>query len=250
MTVQKQEKPLYLGHRQRLKEKFLKDEGRSMPDYEILELLLTYAIPRKDVKTEAKMLIKEFGGLSEFIGASQERLLKSKRTLNQIALIKLVHTISVKLGLKHLKEVDHIVLRDIDSLADYCRRCVGTKEVEEFHVIFLDGSLRIIKDEIMQSGTVDEVAVYPREIAKKAIDYKAVQVVLYHNHPGGKLKPSDNDIKLTKEIAILLKSMDVDIADHLIITKNDMYSFKNAHILDMFDIELEKFYKNSMKPES
>ncbi len=226
-----QEKPLYLGHRQRLKERFLKDEGSSMADYELLELVLTYAIPRRDVKEDAKKLISYFGSFASVVNASQENLLSYGLSKNTITLLKLIKSSLMRLTLQSLCENDEPIYANYDSLLDFCKTHITNHEIEEFHVMFLDAGRHFLSEKIMNAGTIDKVAVYPREVLKEALQRQAKGCVLFHNHPGGTLTPSKADIELTKAIALAVNSCDIKVYDHFIITKDGYYSFRNQNLL-------------------
>lgn len=226
------EKPHYLGHRMRLKERFLKDEGKSMADYELLELLLTIAIPRRDVKQKAKDLINHFGSFNKVITASQNALLSYGLSQNVITILKIIKTSAIKLSWQELNEQDEPILNNFDYMIDYCRTAMSYLDIEEFRVIFLDAKLRIIKEETMQRGSVNSVSVHPREVLKAAIQHNATSVILVHNHPSGKPQPSTKDIEVTKQIIDALKTIDIKVNDHIIITQNSYYSFLEEGILN------------------
>jgi len=226
-----EEKPHYIGHRQRLRERFLKDEGRSMPDYELMELLLAIAIPRRDVKPLAKSLIERFKSFAGAVNASVVELKKYGLTENTITVLKIISAAMIKVSWQQLSEHDEPVLSIYDEMVSYCRIAVAHKPEEEFHVLCLNSRLKIIKDEIMQKGTVNSVMVYPREVVKTALDCGAMSVILYHNHPGGKCKPSDDDIATTCQIVEALRPLKIKVQDHLIITKDNTFSFREAHLM-------------------
>lgn len=230
-TQNKEDKPHYLGHRQRLKERFLTDNGRTMPDYELLELLLTIAIPRRDVKPLAKELIKKFGSFADVINANQSDLLEFGLTLNTIIMFKIVVAAAVKMSWQNLSSRDEPVLSNFDYMLDYCRTAMARLEVEEFRVLFLNAKLQIIKEEVMQRGTVNHVAVHPREVVKAALDCGAVSIVLFHNHPGGKANPSGDDREVTKQIVEALRPLNIKVQDHIIITRDNYFSFRSNGLL-------------------
>lgn len=225
------EKPHYLGHRQRLRERFLKDEGRSMADYEILELLLTLAIPRRDVKELSKALIKDFGSFAKVLSAPQHQLAEYGLSQTAIAALKIVKTSVIKMSWQELRDKDEPVISNFDYMIEYCRAAIGHSDIEEFRVLFLNANLRIIKEEIMQRGTVNNVAVHPREVIKAALENGAMSVILFHNHPGGNPKPSRNDVEMTKQIAEALNPLGIKLQDHIIITGNNHFSFRENGLL-------------------
>lgn len=226
------DKPLYLGHRERLKTRFLKDEGASMPDYELLELLLTYAVVRRDVKDEAKKLLAHFGSLANVLSASTKELSDYGLTQHTIVLFKIVLSSLRRLTAERLQDKEDVVYTNVDYLIDYCKTAVFESDVEEFHLMLFDPQMHLIKDVLMQRGSVDCVPVYVREIMKVIFENKASSVVLYHNHPSGHCQPSKADIQLTKEIISALKTIKVRVYDHLIVSQNSYYSFHEHHLVD------------------
>ncbi|MGI9392223.1 MAG: JAB domain-containing protein, partial [Parvibaculales bacterium] len=187
------------GHRQRLREKFLKAGMGALHDYELLELILFRAIPRADVKPIAKELLIRFGDFAGVIGAEPARLMEVKGVSKACAAeIKIIEA-SMICAL-HRKLQEKPVIGSWDSLLKYCRIAMGEKKLEEFRVIFLDKKNRIIMDEIRQEGTTDYTSVYPVEIAGRAKELRASSLILVHNHPSGDPNPSRNDIETTKKI--------------------------------------------------
>ncbi len=231
MEEKTEEKPHYIGHRQRLRERFLKDEGRNMPDYELMELLLTIAIPRRDVKPLAKNLIERFKSFAGTINASIAELKRYGLTENTITVFKVISAAMIKLSWHQLSERDEPIFSRHEELKNYCRTAVAYRPEEEFHVLFLNARLRIIKDEIMQRGTVNGVRVYTREVVKAALNCGAISVVLYHNHPGDKCEPSKDDAITTREIINALMPLKIKVYDHLIITKDDVFSFRESGLM-------------------
>lgn len=220
------EKPHYLGHRQRLRERFLKDEGRSMPDYELLELLLTAGILRRDVKEMSKRLLVRFETLAKVVNARVEDLAEFGVPQSAIAYLKLVPAIARKTLWQGLRENDTPVFSNFDMMLDYCKSAISHLPVEEFHVIFLDAGLRVLKDKTMQTGTVSSVSVYPREVVREALLCGATSVVLMHNHPSGRCEPSRNDCAITRNLEAALSPLEISVEDHLILTSDNYYSFR------------------------
>ena len=225
-------KPDYLGHRQRLRERFLKSEGNDMPDYEMLELLLMLAIPRKDVKPIAKELIRVFGKFANVISAPEYRL----REINGIkdsavTVLKLVNAAAKRLSWENLASDDMPVLLNMDSLIDYCRSAFAYAEVEELHVLYLDAKLKLIGNDLVQKGSLSSVSVSPRELVKNALNNNAASIIMVHNHPSGSSKPSGNDINITKKIEQACQLMGIKLQEHIIITKSDYYSFLEHKLL-------------------
>lgn len=222
------DEPDYLGHRERLRRRFLLGGGRDMPDYELLELLLTIAIPRRDVKPLAKELIRKFGSFAEVVNAPLEELMLVKGVKeNTAAVLRIVRECSVRSSWQSLKGMDAPVISDFDAMVDYCRSAMAYQTVEEFRIIFLNSKLYVIGEEIQQRGTVDQVAIHPREVIKSAMMHGASAMILVHNHPSGIVTPSKADIEITKRIKGAAEAVSIRLFDHLIISKSSVYSFHN-----------------------
>lgn len=227
------DQPDYIGHRQRLKQRFLLGGGRDMADYELLELLLTFAIPRQDVKPLAKELIHTFGSFAEVIAAPEHKLTALKGLKeNSVILLKLINTAAQRLCWQNLASNDKPVLMNIDSLIDYCRCTIAYAEVEELYLLYLDSKLKIIESELIQRGTLSSVSVSPREIVTNALNKKASGLIMVHNHPSGSPKPSDNDLALTHQVTQACALMGIKLHEHIIITKSDYFSFLEHRLLD------------------
>ena len=219
------------GHRERIKEKFLKNGIDGFAEYEILELLLTYCIPRKDTKPIAKDLLNKFKTLDNVFKADFDKLsVIDGLGNNSIAFRKLIGdlpSIIYKDELKNKKLVNKEILKisNKDILLNYLRNKIGYEEKEKFYVIYLSSSNEVIEFEENSVGTLDRSSVYPREIHKKIINLNAKSVILAHNHPSDNITPSKSDIELTNEIAKGLKNFGALLIEHIIITKNSYFSF-------------------------
>ena len=219
------------GHRERIREKFLNNGIDGFAEYEILELLLTYCIPRKDTKPIAKELLNKFKSLDNVFKASFDKLSAIDGLgKNSIAFLKLMGdlpSIIYKDELKNKKLVDKETLKILnkDILLKYLRNKIGYEEIEKFYVIYLSSSNEVIKFEENSVGTLDRSSIYPREIYKKVINLNAKSLILVHNHPSDNITPSKSDIELTNEIAKGLKNFGALLIEHIIITKNSYFSF-------------------------
>ena len=219
------------GHRERIKEKFLKNGIDGFAEYEILELLLTYCIPRKDTKPVAKDLLNKFKTLDNVFKADFDKLsVIDGLGNNSIAFLKLIGdlpSIIYKDELKNKKLIDRETLKisNKDILLNYLRNKIGYEEKEKFYVIYLSSSNEVIEFEENSVGTLDRSSVYPREIYKKVINLNAKSIILAHNHPSDNITPSKSDIELTNEIAKGLKNFGALLIEHIIITKNSYFSF-------------------------
>lgn len=224
------EKPHYHGHRQRLRERFLATGGEGLPDYELLELVLSIAIPRSDVKPLAKSLLQHFGSFAGVVTAAPEAL-KQVKGMGEVsaAALKIVQAAAVRLAQGQAMEMP--VISSWDRLIDYCTANLSRKKVEEFHLLFLDRKNRLIADERQQRGTVDHTPLYPREVVKRALELSATAIILVHNHPSGDPAPSQADIAMTKEVQEAAGKLGIAVHDHLIIGRDGHASFKSLGLL-------------------
>ncbi len=212
------EKPLYAGHRKRLRERFLKAGTDGLADYELLELLLFMARPRADVKPLAKALMTRFGSFAEVISADTERLAETAGAGESVIVaLKTVHAAALKLMREDV--MDKPILGSWEKVLAYCRATMGYGKTEQFRILFLNNKNILIADELQQTGTVDHTPVYPREVVKRALELGASAVVMVHNHPSGDPAPSQADIEMTKEIRDAGKALGVRLHDHLIVAR-------------------------------
>ena len=217
------------GHRERLRTRFLKDDGQSMPDYEILELLLMNAVPRKDLKPLAKALLKEFNNFADLIQTDKEILLQFPGcSPTVVAALKLANASALRL-LKG-KIVNSDILDNWIKVLDYCQALLARAKAEQLRVLFLNRGNVLMYDELWYEGTIDEAPFYTREIVKRALDLGAGAIILVHNHPSGKAEASKQDIDATLELKRALDVLDIKIHDHVIITHDSYYSMRSKGI--------------------
>lgn len=222
-------KPHYLGHRQRLRERFLADP-EALPDYELLELLLFLAQPRGDVKPLAKRLLARFGSFADVVTAEPARLREVKGTGDAaVAALKTAEAAATRLLRTRLR--DQPVLSSWERLLDYCRAAMAFRETEQFRILFLDTKNRLIADELQQKGTVNHTPVYPREVVRRALELHATAVILVHNHPSGDPTPSKADIQMTLQIRNAAHAVGVTVHDHVIVGRGGHVSFKAQGLL-------------------
>ncbi len=219
-----------LGHRQRLRKRFLAGGADAVADYELLELVLFLAQARDDVKPLAKELIRRFGGFVEAISASDADLLKDPGVGEAaLASLKTVQAAALRLMAEPLMK--RPVLRTWDQLISYCRAAMGFEKVEEFRVLYLDKKNLLVAEETHQRGTVDHTPVYPREVVRKALEHGASAMIMVHNHPSGDTTPSKADIEMTKEVAKAAATRGIVLHDHVIVGRGGHTSFKASGLL-------------------
>jgi DNA repair protein RadC len=223
-------KPHYHGHRQRLRERFRATGGDGMPDYELLELLLALAIPRRDVKPLAKALLDRFGSFAGVISADTERLEAVSGMGERSAVtLKSVRAAAVRLLQQEVMGRDAIT--SWDRLVDYCRAAMAHETVEQLRLLFLDRKNVLIADEVQQRGTVDHTPLYIREVAKRALELGASALVVVHNHPSGDPTPSRGDIDMTNELKDALEKIGITLHDHVIVGRKGHQSFRSQGLL-------------------
>ena len=222
--------PHYLGHRQRLRDRFLKAGSEALADYELLELILFLAIPQRDVKPLAKTLLKEFGSVQGVLTADVSRLLAVKGVKENATMAFRVVEAAAR-WLAREEVLQRNVLTSWDKLLDYCRTILARESTERFHLLFLDRKNVLIADERQQEGTVDHTPVYPREVVKRALELNASAIIMVHNHPSGDPTPSRADIDMTRQVREAARAVGIALHDHLIIGRTGHASLKAMGLL-------------------
>ncbi len=218
------------GHRERLRARFLKGGADAMPDYELLELTLFAAIPRRDTKPLAKALMARFGSFAEVIAAPRARLMDVPGVGETVANhLKIVEAAAQRLAKTQV--MGRPALSSWSALLDYCTAAMARSDKEEFPVLFLDRKNVLIADEVQNKGTVDHAPVYPREVIKRALELSASCLILVHNHPSGDPTPSKADIAMTREIVTAANALGIAVHDHLVIGRAGHSSFKSLGLL-------------------
>jgi DNA repair protein RadC len=218
------------GHRERLRTRFLKGGAEAMPDYELLELTLFAALPRRDTKPLAKALLARFGSFAEVIAAPRARLMDVPGVGESVANhLKIVEAAAQRLAKTQV--IGRPALSSWTALLDYCTAAMARSDKEEFRVLFLDRKNVLIADEVQNKGTVDHAPVYPREVIKRALELSASSLILVHNHPSGDPTPSKADIAMTREITAAAKALGISVHDHLVIGRAGHSSFKSLGLL-------------------
>ena len=222
--------PHYHGHRERLRDRFRGAGADALSDYELLELLLFRALPRRDVKPLAKALLETFGSFAEVITAPPSRL-ADVRGMGDAAIteLKIVQAAASRLLRGEVKK--RPVLSSWSAVLDYCRTAQAFADREQFRILFLDKRNQLIADEVQQTGTVDHTPVYPREVVKRALELSATAIVLVHNHPGGDPTPSRADIDMTKQIVEVARNLGIEVHDHIIVGRQGHASLKGLKLI-------------------
>ncbi|WP_375332684.1 RadC family protein [Candidatus Tisiphia endosymbiont of Psammoecus bipunctatus] len=221
--------PHYIGHRQRLRQRIIVS-AENLADYELLEMILFFVIPRKDVKPLAKELLTQFGSLANLINTDKEKLLNIKGTNDNLYVNFVIMRELTNRMLKQ-KVINQNVISSWNVLIDYLKATMGSMKTEQFRILFLNKKNVLIADEVLSQGTIDQATIYPREIIKRALFNEAGAIILVHNHPSGVSKPSNTDIELTHKIVETCANMNISVHDHVIITANEYFSFKSNMLL-------------------
>lgn len=223
-------KPDHLGHRRRLREKFLRAGAESLHDYELVELLLAYAIPRRDVKPAAKALLSRFGSLQGLFDADISQVSKVPGVGRaSAALVRLVKELQCRSLARGMKGSDP--LSSPKAVLDFARSALAGQGSECFLAIFLNAKNRVLDHRIVHEGTIDHAIVYPRRIIEQALAARAAGLILVHNHPSGDPSPSDEDLRLTRSIQEAARPLDIRVLDHIIVGREGYCSLAEKNIL-------------------
>ena len=224
------EAPHFHGHRDRLRARFRSAGAEALSDYELLELELFRALPRRDVKPLAKALIQALGSFAETVHAPDARL-REIGGLGEAAIteIKLIAAASSRVAKGQLKQ--RTMLSSWATVIDYCRTTMAFADKEQFRILFLDKRNQLIADEVQQIGTIDHTPVYPREVVKRALELSATAIIMVHNHPSGDPTPSQADIQMTKAVIEVSKPLGIAVHDHIIVGKNGHASLKGMKVI-------------------
>jgi DNA repair protein RadC len=224
------EPPHYHGHRERLRERFRSAGPDALSDYELLEMALFAALPRRDTKPLAKALLKKFGSFAEVIHAP-EALLREVDGVGDasISQLKLIAAAATRVAKGELQQ--RTQLSSWNDVIDYCRSSMAFADKEQFRILFLDKRNQLISDEVQQTGTVDHTPVYPREVIKRALELSATAIILVHNHPSGDPTPSQADIQMTRAIVDIARPLGIAVHDHIIVGRNGHASLKGMKLI-------------------
>lgn len=217
----------HLGHRKRLREKFLVSGSDAFMDYEILELLLSFAIARRDVKPMAKRLLEKYQSLDKIVDAEISDLASTPDIgENTAILLKLIRSLMVRYLARQIKDEDF--MDNSEKFCDFARAKLGDASEESMMVFYLNAKNMLINTEIISHGGTDCVVVFPTLVAKHALLQSAKSVVISHNHPSGIVEPSREDNMVTKEVRMALESLKINLLDHIIVSKYGYYSYRFA----------------------
>jgi DNA repair protein RadC len=224
------ETPHYHGHRMRLRERFLGAGPDALSDYELLEMVLFTAQPRRDMKPLAKSLLKKFGSFAEVVHAP-ETLLREVDGIGEASInqLRLIAAAASRIAKGQLQQ--RTLLSSWNDVISYCRTSMAFADKEQFRLLFLDKRNQLIADEVQQVGTVDHTPVYPREVIKRALELSATAIILVHNHPSGDPTPSQADIQMTRAIIDIAAPLGISVHDHIIVGRGGHASLKGLKLI-------------------
>lgn len=221
--------PHYVGHRDRLRDRFMEAGAEALADYELLELILFRAIPRRDVKPDAKQLIKRFGSLADVISADPALLREETRSESVVRELKIVQAAALHLAQSAV--LNRPLLSSWSALLEYCHAAMAYETKESFRILFLNHKNILIADEKQQKGTIDHTPVYPREVMQRAMNLSASSIILVHNHPSGDPTPSRADIEMTKQIIETGRQLKIAVHDHIVVGREKTVSFRQLGLI-------------------
>lgn len=231
MSKEKERNTLQLGHRDRLRARYKQAGSEGMSDCDLLELLLTFPILRRDVKLHARRLLDRYKNISGILDADMEEICKvSGLTEKSAFLFRIIRDLCERY--LHEKVIDADVISSPGILADYARFKLGSCREEVLMIVYLNTKNHVINSEILTRGTVDSAIIYPRNIAAEALRQSASGVILVHNHPSGDVTPSHEDISFTEKVRLSLSALEIRLLDHLIIGRDAIFSFHEKHLLE------------------
>jgi len=229
---EKTRQPDYLGHRQRLKARFTETGFQGFHDYEVLEFILYFAVPRKDTKPIAKRLLRRFNNFIGVLHADVQELVKVDGVGPHAALYLKAVGAAVGFTFDERAKQEDFQFTNLDQLVDYFRAAIGGKPNEVLRILYLNSKNNLIYAENLSEGTVSEAIAFPRRVVEGALKYRATTVIVGHNHPGGVPEPSDNDDAVTAEMASALKTVGITLQEHIIVTTSGFYSYRQNGFFD------------------
>jgi len=232
LSTEKVKNKPYLGHHKRLRERFIKSELNGFHNYEVLELLLTFVLSRRDTKPIAKDLLAKFKTLAGVFNADMQELQEIKgvgeRTAAYLKLLNETHAYVFEEQARN----NEIQFTKTAQLFEYFKAVIGNKKNEVMRVVYLNSQNKMIHAENLSEGTVVETVAFPRKIVEGALQYRAVSVIIAHNHPGGVAEPSNNDDKITEQIKNALQTVGISLQDHLVIAGDEYFSYRQTGYLE------------------
>lgn len=220
--------PDHKGHRARVRERYVNEGLENFQPHEVLELLLFYCYPRCDTKSIAKKMLKEFGSLHRLLEADVQTLTHRLGCSENIAVLLNLMPAIANRYLRD-KESKTVIFNNAETAGNYAISLFIGHTAERFYVISIDARNRLNTATEIARGTLDETAVYPREVMKAALNDQASAVIFAHNHPGGTLKPSRADLELTRQLILLFERINIPVLDHIIVAGDAYYSFASRH---------------------
>ncbi|WP_420137108.1 RadC family protein [Sphingomonas sp.] len=217
------------GHRARLRKRLIQGGSEALLDHELIEYLLALAIPRRDTKPQARALLAEFGSLGAVFSADAESLAREGLSEGAIAAIKIAQASAVRLLRGEIKA--RPVLGSWQSLLDYLHAAMAHRMTEGARVLHLNSRNMLIRDELVSEGSIDQAAIYVREVARRALELGSAAIILVHNHPSGDPTPSRQDIALTKEIMAALKPFGIQVHDHVVVGSTGHASLRGLGLI-------------------
>jgi DNA repair protein RadC len=218
------------GHRARMRARLLTAGAEALADHELLEMVLFLALPRRDTKAIARLLLGRFGSFANAIAAPPADL-RAVDGVGEAGVAALKTVQAAALRLMRAEVVDRPVLNNWDRLMDYLNAVLARERVEHFRIVFLDNRNRLLADEAQARGTVNHTPVYPREVVKRALELHATAIILVHNHPSGDPTPSQDDVTMTQEIGKAAKALSIVLHDHVIVGNGRWLSFRREGLL-------------------
>jgi len=222
----------YLGHHKRLRERFIKSGLDGFHDYEVLELLLTYVFPNRDTKPIAKDLLAKFKTLTGVFSADPQELQGIKWVGERTSVYLKLLNDSLAFVFEERARNEEIQFTKTAQLFEYFKATIGSKKNEVMRAVYLNSQNRRIHAENLSEGTVAEAVAFPRKIVEGALKYRAVSVIIAHNHPGGVAEPSDNDDKITEQIKNALQTVSISLQDHMIVAGDEYFSYRQTGYLE------------------
>lgn len=225
----------HAGHRERLRARFAKEGSDGFADHELLELLLTYTIPRRDTNALAHALLSRFGSLAAVFDAEVPQLMGIPGVGEQTAIfLRLQRCLARRMRQRALNGKNgRPLLNSPCAAAEYALSILSGNAYETVRLVCLNARREVIRDETMQLGSLTEAQIYPRRIAEAALLQRAHSALLIHNHPSGSPVPSDGDVSVTKALQSALSALDIQLADHLVVGDGCVYSFAADRIIDL-----------------